>query len=270
VHVYGHPCDVDAIDTIAKEHGLKVIYDAAHAFGVKCHCGSVLNHGDLSVLSFHATKVFSTFEGGAIVCKDEDMKRHIDQLKNFGFTSETTISQTGINGKMNEFSAAIGLLQLKHLDSASERRREIDNAYREAFKRLKGIECIENSGAKAHNYSYFPILINENYPIRRDALYHALRDKNIYVRRYFYPLISDFPMYQNLGLSQGGRFLPVAAMAASRILCLPMYSDLSDDDPVAFALPVLHAILADAWDAVPARDDLDLGLALRFVEGLAG
>ena len=159
VHCYGYPCDVDAIQKIADNYNLKVIYDAAHAFGVQCHCGSVLNHGDLSVLSFHATKVFNTFEGGAIVCPDAKTKVRIDQLKNFGHVGEVTVVAPGINGKMSEFNAALGLLQLKYIDQALARRKEIDTVYRERLKDVKGIHCLNDAGEKVANYAYFPILV---------------------------------------------------------------------------------------------------------------
>ena len=168
VHCYGHPCDVDAIQKIADNYNLKVIYDAAHAFGVQCHCGSVLNHGDLSVLSFHATKVFNTFEGGAIICPDEKTKTRIDQLKNFGHVGELTVVAPGINGKMSEFNAAFGLLQLKHINHALANRKAIDAAYRLQLKDIKGILCLNDAGEKVANYSYFPILVNADYPISRD------------------------------------------------------------------------------------------------------
>jgi len=160
VHVYGYPCDVDAIDAIAKKHQLKIIYDAAHAFGVRCHCGSVLNHGDLSVLSFHATKVFNTFEGGAIVCPDEKTKRRIDQQKNFGFIDEMTITDVGINGKMNEFCAAVGLLQLQHIEEEIEKRKAIDAIYREELREIPGIRCHLKPRKGESNYGYFPIFVD--------------------------------------------------------------------------------------------------------------
>jgi len=234
VHCYGNPCDVDAIQAIAENYNLKVIYDAAHAFGVQCHCGSVLKHGDLSVLSFHATKVFNTFEGGAIVCPDARTKQHIDNLKNFGFVNETTVVAAGINGKMNEFSAALGLLQLKHIDQALARRREIDHAYREVLKDVPGITCLGRSGQKVANYSYFPILVRRDYPLTRDALYSRLQEKNIYGRRYFYPLISDFPMYRGLPSARRDN-LPVASAAAQQVLCLPIYPALDMDDVARIA-----------------------------------
>lgn len=226
VHVYGHPCDVDAIQKIADNYNLKVIYDAAHAFGVKCHCGSVLNHGDLSVLSFHATKVFNTFEGGAIVCPDEKTKQRIDHLKNFGFVDEVTVVAPGINGKMSEFNAALGLLQLKHIDETLARRKEIAATYREQLAGVKGVHCLTDAGETQSNHAYFPILVESDYPMSRDALYQQLKDNNIYGRRYFYPLISDFPMYRGMP-SAHRENLPVATNAAQRVLCLPIYPALT-------------------------------------------
>lgn len=225
VHCYGHPCDVEAIQKIADNYNLKVIYDAAHAFGVQCHCGSVLNHGDLSVLSFHATKVFNTFEGGAIVCPDAKTKVRIDQLKNFGHVGEVTVVAPGINGKMSEFNAALGLLQLKYIDQFLARRKEIDTAYRQRLNGINGIHCLKDSGEKVANYAYFPILVQSDYPIRRDDLYLKLKENGIHPRRYFYPLISDFPMYRGLPSAHRDN-LPVANVAAQQVLCLPIYPDL--------------------------------------------
>ena len=225
VHCYGHPCDVEAIQEIADRHNLKVIYDAAHAFGVDCHCGSVLSHGDLSVLSFHATKVFNTFEGGAIVCPDAQTKHHIDQLKNFGFVDEVTVDVAGINGKMSEVNAAFGLVQLNHIKTALEGRKKVDELYRTSLKEVKGIRCLENTGEKVANYSYFPIIVEEDYPRTRDELYQKLKDHNIFARRYFYPLISDFPMYRSMP-SAAPQNLPVATVAAAQVICLPIYPDL--------------------------------------------
>ena len=226
VHCYGHPCDVDRIQKIADTYGLKVIYDAAHAFGVQCHGGSVLNHGDLSVLSFHATKVFTTFEGGAIVCPDAKSKQRIDHLKNFGYVDEVTVVAPGINGKMSEFNAALGLLQLKYVDTLIARRRDIDAIYRERLKDVKGISCLQDAGEKVANYGYFPILVRPEYPLNREELYRKLRDNGIHGRRYFYPLISDFPMYR--GLPSAARSnLPVASKAANEVICLPIYPALS-------------------------------------------
>ena len=229
VHCYGHPCDVDAIEKIADNYNLKVIYDAAHAFGVKCHCGSVLKHGDLSVLSFHATKVFNTFEGGAIICPDAKTKVRIDHLKNFGFVDETIVVAPGINGKMSEFNAALGLLQLKGIDAALTRRREVDALYRRLLPEIKGIRILSDSGEHTSNYAYFPIMVEDDYPLSRDGLYTRLREQNIFSRRYFYPLITDFPMYRSLPSAQATN-LPVATEAALKALCLPIYPGLTDDD----------------------------------------
>lgn len=225
VHCYGHPCDVDSIQKIADTYNLKVIYDAAHAFGVKCHCGSVLNHGDLSVLSFHATKVFNTFEGGAIISPDLKTKTRIDQLKNFGHAGEINVVAPGINGKMSEFNAALGLLQLKYIDDAIQKRGVIDSEYRAQLASVKGVVCLPSSGEAAANFSYFPILVGKYYPISRDELYDRMKLNNIHPRRYFYPLISDFPMYRGLPSSSRDN-LPVASLAASQVLCLPIYPDL--------------------------------------------
>jgi len=225
VHCYGHPCDVEAIQKIADNYNLKVIYDAAHAFGVQCDCGSVLMHGDLSVLSFHATKVFNTFEGGAIVCPDAKTKVRIDQLKNFGHVGEVTVVAPGINGKMSEFNAALGLLQLKYIDRALARRQEIDAAYRERLRGVKGIHCLGDAGEKVANHAYFPILVDTHYPISRDELYQRLKDNGIHPRRYFYPLISEFSMYRGLPSAHRDH-LPVATAAAQAVLCLPIYPDL--------------------------------------------
>lgn len=226
VHCYGHPCNVDAIQRIADTYNLKVIYDAAHAFGVKCHCGSVLKHGDLSVLSLHATKVFNTFEGGAIICPDLKTKIRIDQLKNFGHVGETNVVATGINGKMSEFNAALGLLQLKYIDKAIQKRKEIDNAYRKGLAGIKGVHCVGDSGELIANYAYFPILIGSEYPLDRDGLYEKMKENGVHPRRYFYPLISEFPMYRGLPSSYRDN-LPVANQVASQVLSLPIYPDLS-------------------------------------------
>lgn len=229
VHCYGHACDVDGIQKIADNYGLKVIYDAAHAFGVQGPSGPILSSGDLSVLSFHATKVFSTFEGGAIVSPDERTKQRIDHLKNFGFVDEVTVVAPGINGKMSEINAAFGLLQLKGIDEALKRRHAIDARYREYFKDLHGIRCLSRGDEPGANHAYFPILVEPEYPLSRDALYEELRGLGIYPRRYFHPLISDFPMYR--GLPSAARSnLPVAAKAANEILCLPIYPALGHDD----------------------------------------
>ena len=229
VHVYGNPCEVEAIKKIADTYNLKVLYDACHAFGVKVNNESVLNFGDLSVLSFHATKVFNTFEGGAIVCHDETMKKRIDFLKNFGFADETVVVAPGINAKMSEFNAALGILQLKYVDKAIERRKKIAEYYRESIKDIDGIKYINDIDGVRHSYSYFPVLIEDNYPMKRDELYEKLKENNIFTRRYFYPLISEFPPYRNLESSNKGN-LKIANAVAAKILCLPFYPDLTEED----------------------------------------
>ncbi|WP_341313908.1 dTDP-4-amino-4,6-dideoxy-D-glucose aminotransferase VioA [Paraburkholderia sp. IMGN_8] len=228
VHCYGKPCDVEAIQKIADNYNLKVIYDAAHAFGVQTEAGSVLEHGDLAVLSFHATKVFNTFEGGAIICQDAKTKQRIDHLKNFGFVDEVTVVASGINGKMSEINAAFGLLQLQHIDEALARRAQIDAIYRERLRDVPGIRCLPKAGEKVANHSYFPILVGPEYPISRDALYQKFRDHDIYARRYFYPLISDFPIYRGLPSARREN-LPVAHAAAQQVLCLPIFPALTDN-----------------------------------------
>ena len=229
VHVYGNPCEVDVIEHIAKKHNLKVIYDAAHAFGVQCHCGSILNHGDISVLSFHATKVFNTFEGGAVICKNKVTKNKIDSLKSFGLTEEGTINQVGINGKMNEFTSALGLLQLKRIDNDIKKRKTVDAIYRKGLKNIKGIRCHKYSNMKKGNYSYFPIFVENDYPLTRDQLYEMLMKNGINVRRYFYPLITDFFIYKDNASNQI-KNLSTAKRAADSVLCLPIYSEISSND----------------------------------------
>ena len=235
VHCYGQPCDTRAIGAIADNYNLKVIYDAAHAFGVRHQGESVLNSGDLSVLSFHATKVFNTFEGGAIVCGDARTKQRIDRLKNFGIVDETTVVAPGINGKMSEINAAFGLLQLKGVDAAIAARGRLARAYTEALAGVPGIDCVRPWTAAAgeagpsNNFSYFPILVGPDYPLSRDALHARLKEHDIIARRYFYPLISSFPMYRDLPSAAPGR-LPVAARAADQVLCLPIYPALDDSD----------------------------------------
>jgi len=233
IHCYGTPCDVDGIQRIADNYNLKVIYDAAHAFGVRREedgaMRSVLNHGDLSVLSFHATKVFNTFEGGAIICPDLKTKQRIDHLKNFGFVNETTVVATGINGKMSEFNAALGLVQLKHIDSAIARRGAVEARYRELLKDVPGVRMLVRPRGASPNHSYFPILVGPEYAGGRDGLYQRLREDNVMARRYFYPLISDFPMYRGLP-SADPAGLPVARLAAEQVLCLPIYPALADED----------------------------------------
>ncbi|MGB8320775.1 MAG: DegT/DnrJ/EryC1/StrS family aminotransferase [Ignavibacteriaceae bacterium] len=230
VHIYGNPCDVGAIEQVADTYGLKVIYDASHAFNVKVHNSSVLSFGDLSVLSFHATKVFTTFEGGAIICHDEKTKRRIDFLKNFGFADEVTVVGPGINAKMNEFQAALGFLQLKYIENNTLKRKEIAEIYSRELSDVKGIRMLEDMPEVSHNYGYFPIFINEKeYGKSRDQLYNELRSNNIYTRRYFYPLISQFPTYKGLESAKAEN-LKVAEDITEKVLCLPIYSDLSSND----------------------------------------
>ena len=226
VHCYGTPCDTSRIQAIAARHGLKVIYDAAHAFGVQRDGGSVLNNGDLSVLSFHATKPFNTFEGGAIVCPDAETKLHIDHLKNFGFVDEVTVVDPGINGKMSEINAAFGLLQLKGIDASLGSRKHIDSRYRQGLSGVRGIHCMPAAPGTIANHAYFPILVQPAYPLSRDALYQKLHANGIFARRYFYPLISDFPMYCGMP-SAAHANLPVARKVAHEVICLPIYSALS-------------------------------------------
>lgn len=229
VHCYGHPCEVVAIQKIADSYNLKVLYDAAHAFGVQDEKGSVLRHGDLSVLSFHATKVFNTFEGGAIVCPDAKTKQRIDHLKNFGFVDEVTVVAPGINGKMSEFNAALGMLQLQYIDQVFARRQEIDAFYRKLLADVDGIRCLQDAGETVANYSYFPVLVDAEYPLSRDELYQKLKSQNIFARRYFYPLISDFPMYRGLRSAHRSNLL-VATDVASKVLCLPIYPALQPNE----------------------------------------
>jgi dTDP-4-amino-4,6-dideoxygalactose transaminase len=225
VHVYGNPCEMNKIEAIARKHNLKVIYDAAHAFGVTENGKSILNAGDLSILSFHATKTFNTIEGGAIICHDKDTKKKIDQLKNFGFVNEVTVVEAGINAKMNEVQAAFGLLQLKTIDQDILKRREVGKTYTAGLKNITGIHVLNDMEGIKHNYSYFPIFIGKEYPLTRDELYQKLKDNNIFGRRYFYPLISDFAMYKELS-SAKAEMLPNAVRMANSVICLPIYPDL--------------------------------------------
>ncbi len=229
VHVYGNPCDLGRFQQIADTYGLRLIYDAAHAFGVKIDGNSVLNFGDLSILSFHATKVFNTFEGGAIVCQDEKTKKRIDFLKNFGFADETTVIEPGINAKMNEFQAALGLVQLKYVDEYIAKRKAIAESYREQLAGIAGIRYLEDIKGVDHCYTYFPVLIDaREYGKSRDTVYENLKKQDIYGRRYFYPLISQFPTYRSLP-SAGKENLPVAEMVAEQVICLPLYPDLEPE-----------------------------------------
>jgi len=229
VHCYGTPCDIPRIQNVANMYGLKVIYDAAHAFGVQAQGEPILKHGDLSVLSLHATKVFNTFEGGAIISPDARTKQRVDYLKNFGFASETTVVAPGINGKMSEINAAFGLLQLKHIDDALARRATIAARYDARLSEVAGIKVLSRIDGVTGNNSYYPIFVQGNYSLSRDSLFNFLRDRDIYARRYFYPLISEFPMYRGLP-SAAKTELPNAYHASQQVICLPMFPALSDDD----------------------------------------
>ena len=230
VHVYGKPCDVNAIQSIADKYGLKVIYDAAHAFGVEVEGKSILNAGDLSTLSFHATKVYNTIEGGAMVMHDEKMKKRIDHLKNFGFAGETEVVAPGINSKMDEMRSAYGLLNLKQVDSAIEARHQVALKYRKALQNIEGIIFWNDIPGVKHNYSYFPIFVNaEKYGMTRDDLYFKMKEQDIHGRRYFYPLISDFAPYRGLP-SAAKENLPVATKIANEVICLPMHHGLTEED----------------------------------------
>jgi dTDP-4-amino-4,6-dideoxygalactose transaminase len=227
VHVYGNPCEVQRIGKIAKKHNLALIYDAAHAFGVKFKGNSVLNFGDISVLSFHATKVFNTIEGGAVITKSRKIKKRIDFLKNFGITGETKVKEAGINAKMNEMQAAMGLLQLKYIDKNIRKRKAISRQYRDKLRDIPGINLLNNLDTCNYNYSHFPIFIKEKlYGMSRDLLYAKLKKNSILVRRYFYPLTSHFCLYKKL-VSLGQENLPVAEQAAKEVICLPIYPELT-------------------------------------------
>ncbi|MBC8593978.1 DegT/DnrJ/EryC1/StrS family aminotransferase [Oscillospiraceae bacterium N12] len=230
VHVYGKPCDTERIQEIADKYGLKVIYDAAHAFGVEVDGRSILEAGDMSTLSFHATKVYNTIEGGALVCHDEKVKRRIDYLKNFGFAGETTIVAPGINGKMDEIRSAYGLLNLKRVDGAIAARRRVAMRYREALRNVPGIRVMEDMPGVRHNYSYFPVFVDaEKYGMTRDELYFKLKGENVLGRRYFYPLISEFSTYRGLDSARMEN-LPVATRVADSVVCLPMYHSLTEGE----------------------------------------
>lgn len=230
VHVYGKPCDTKRIADIADKYGLKVIYDAAHAFGVEVGGESILKAGDMSTLSFHATKVYNTIEGGAMVMHDAETKKRIDYLKNFGFAGETEVVGPGINSKMDEIRSAYGLLGLKQVDAAIEARHQVAIRYREALRGVKGITFFDDMPDVRHNYSYFPIFIDaEEYGMTRDELYFKLRDHGIWGRRYFYPLISTFSTYRGLP-SASKENLPFAHKMADSVICLPMHHELKKED----------------------------------------
>ncbi len=238
VHVYGNPCNVKAIQKIATTHHLKVIYDAAHAFGVEIKQNSILNYGDLSVLSFHATKTFNTVEGGAIISHNLATKQKIDQLKNFGITSQTTVVAPGINGKVNELIAAYGLLQLNNIDTEIEKCKSIAHYYKAKIKGIAGVRFFNDMDDAKHNYSYFPIFIDEEkYGISRDDLFFKLQKNNIFGRRYFYPLITKFPTYSSLP-SANANYLKNAEKIAKEVICLPIYAELSTKE-VDFILTII-------------------------------
>lgn len=230
VHVYGKPCDVDAIQAIADKYGLKVIYDAAHAFGVEVNGKSILEAGDMSTLSFHATKVYNTIEGGAMVMHDEKTKKRIDYLKNFGFAGETEVVAPGINSKMDEMRAAYGILNLRQVDDAIEARHQVAIKYRKALRPVEGITFWDDMPGVKHNYSYFPIFVDaEKYGMTRDELYFKMKEQNVLGRRYFYPLISEFSTYRGLP-SANKENLPQAHKMADSVICLPMHHELSEQD----------------------------------------
>jgi len=227
VHCYGNPSDYDKIQEIADRNKLKVIYDAAHAFGVSDDKGSILNHGDLSVLSFHATKVFNTIEGGALISKSKELKEKIDKLRNFGFENETSVTSIGINAKMSEVNAAFGVLQLQRVSQDIKKRQKIDELYRESLRDIYGLSCLEMNERVVSNYSYFPIYVNDEYPIKRDELFEKLKNNGINARRYFYPSIHQFSCYLS---NDRDPQLPVAENISSKVLCLPLYPDLHEKD----------------------------------------
>lgn len=230
VHVYGKPCDVKRIQEIADKYGLKVIYDAAHAFGVEVNGESILTAGDMSTLSFHATKVYNTIEGGALVMHDEQTKKRIDYLKNFGFAGETEVVAPGINSKMDEMRSAYGLLNLRQVDKAIEARRQVAVKYREAFRDVPGISFFDDMPGVKHNYSYFPIFVDaEEYGMTRDELYFKMKEHGVLGRRYFYPLISTFSTYRGLE-SAAQENLPNAYRMADEVICLPMHHALNEGD----------------------------------------
>lgn len=240
VHVYGKPCDTERIQAIADKYGLKVIYDAAHAFGVKVNGTSILNAGDMSTLSFHATKVYNTIEGGALVMHDEQTKKRIDYLKNFGFAGETEVVAPGINSKMDEVRSAYGLLNLKQVDAAIEARHQVAIKYREALKDVEGITYFDDMPGVKHNYSYFPIFVDaEKYGMTRDELYFKMKEQNILGRRYFYPLISTFSTYRGLESARPEN-LPNAHRMADEVICLPMHHELSNEDVNRILLQIVR------------------------------
>ena len=242
VHVYGKPCKTKEIQEIANKYGLKVIYDAAHAFGVEINGESILNFGDMATLSFHATKVYNTLEGGALVVHDEQTKKRIDYLKNFGFASETEVVAPGINSKVDEVRAAYGLLNLKQVDHAINSRRKVAIRYRDELQGVKGITFFNDIPGVRHNYSYFPIFINaEEYGMTRDELYFKMKEHNVFGRRYFYPLISTFSTYRGLDSANPDN-LPIATQMSNNVICLPMHHALSENE-VEYILQIIKLSL---------------------------
>lgn len=226
VHVYGNPCNTLKLSEIAIKNKLKIIYDAAHAFNVKVNHDSILNHGDLSIISFHATKIFNTFEGGAIISHSLEMKQKIDQLKNFGFQNENSIISAGINAKMNEFQASMGVLQLKYINEYIEKSKSIHHRYIKGISNSKGISFFKLKDNITYNYSYFPIIVNDDFRLSRDELFDLFISNNIFVRKYFYPLISDFEVFNEFS---NKKEFPIASAISSKILCLPIYPDLQNE-----------------------------------------
>ncbi|WMI97607.1 DegT/DnrJ/EryC1/StrS family aminotransferase [Pseudomonas chlororaphis subsp. aurantiaca] len=253
VHCYGLPCDVEAIEQVARRHGLRVIYDAAHAFAVQDAQGSVLRHGDMSILSLHATKVFNTFEGGAIISPDARTKHHVDQLRNFGFVDEVTVETCGINGKMSEINAAFGLLQLQHIDGALVKRESIDALYRKQLMKIPGITLC----CAAQNHAYFPILVEDAYPLSRDQLYDAFKQRQVFARRYFYPLISDMAAYCDRKDSRRHP-LPMASHIAQRVICLPIHPDLTLTDVERVVAVIRRGALGSSSNTATASAVPDL------------
>ena len=250
VHVYGNPCKVEAIQNLADIYGLKVIYDAAHAFGVKLKNSSVLNYGDLSILSFHATKVFNTIEGGAIISHDLKTKKRIDFLKNFGIADETTVVAPGINAKMNELQAAYGMLQLKYFDTAIDGRKHITDKYKEGLEGIAGIRFLNEATHVDYNYSYFPIFVDElEFGRSRDDVFEELKKYDIYGRRYFYPLISEFSAYRGLPSAKG---LDVAYDLSRQVICLPLYPDLADE-VVETIVSIILEMSLDETKKIPVK-----------------
>lgn len=229
VHCYGNPCDVEALESVASRHGLKLVYDAAHAFGVTISGRSLLAYGDFATLSFHATKNFNTFEGGAVACRSADDRRRIERYRNFGIEDEASIACVGTNAKMNELNAAVGLVQLDHFEEVRGLRAAIDRRYREALTEMEGIEPLAAFPGSVPSHAYFPVLVGDDFPMTRDSLFERLKGEGVYARRYFHPLLANLVPYRGLE-SAAPHNLPVANRAAERVICLPIYPELSETD----------------------------------------